>query len=277
MGREQGRARLSAGALLTRLARREPLEDPVAIVVAHPDDETLGAGGVMPLFRDLLLLQVTDGAPRNLEDARAAGFSTAEDYAEARERELQAALRVAGVAPGRVRLGAADQGASLNMPAIARAMAAHLARHGTRWVLTHAYEGGHPDHDATAFCVQAAAALLARGGGEAPAILEMPFYHAAPDGWAIGRFLPGPPHTVLQLTEGERARKRAMIDAFTTQAGVLGQFPLDNELFRQAPAHDFTAPPHEGQLLYERHGWGMGGQRWRALVAEASLALGLAV
>ncbi len=266
----------AASLLLARLARREAVEEPVAFVLAHPDDETLAAGAVMPLFRRLLLVQVTDGAPRDLEDARAAGFESAADYAAAREREAQAALLRGGVEARRVTLRAADQGASLAMAELAGDVAEQLARHGARVVLTHPYEGGHPDHDAVAFCAHAAAALLAARGEGRPAIIEAPFYHAAPEGWSIGRFLPGPEPVRLQLTPGEIARKRAMMEAFATQAATLRQFPLRQELFRPAPAYDFTAPPHPGQLLYERHGWGMEGSRWRALAAEARRALGLA-
>ena len=262
--------------LLSRLASREAVEEPVAIVIAHPDDETLAAAGVMPLFRQLLAIQVTDGAPRNLEDARAAGFGSAGEYAAARAHELEAALARGGLRPRRVALGLADQGASLAMAELARRLAGHLARQGTRFLLTHPYEGGHPDHDATAFAAHAAAALLAREGKPAPALLEMPFYHAAPEGWAIGRFLPGPEPLVVQLNAAERARKRDMMDAFISQAATLARFPDDVERFRPAPSYDFTQPPHEGQLLYERHGWGMEGPRWRALAAEALRSLGLA-
>lgn len=263
-----------AAELLARLAAREAVDDPVALVVAHPDDETLGAGAMMPLFRRLLLVQVTDGAPRNLEDARAAGFDTAAAYAEARQHELDAALVAGGVRAERLVLGAADQGASLDMAALSRTLAAHLRQRGIRTVLTHPYEGGHPDHDAVAFIARAAASLLAREGA-ASALIEMPFYHAAADGWAVGQFLPGPAPIALPLTEAERARKRAMLAAFTTQASTLGQFPIEQEAFRPAPDYDFAAPPHPGTLLYERFPWGMDGPRWRHLAAEAKRALGL--
>jgi hypothetical protein len=49
---------------------------------------------------------------------------------------------------------------------------------------------------------------------------------------------------------------------FRTQAKILSQFDSARERFRAAPAYDFTAPPHEGRLLYEEWGW-MSGADWR--------------
>jgi hypothetical protein len=67
-----------------------------------------------------------------------------------------------------------------------------------------------------------------------------------------------------------------MVDCFTTQRGMLLQFPLSPERFRLAPAYDFREPPHPGPLLYEMFGWGSSGTEWRNRAAEALDALGLA-
>lgn len=256
--------------ILERLARRAPIEAPVAVVVAHPDDETIGAGASLGLFRKLLLVHVTDGAPKNLSDAKAAGFSTAAEYAAARRGELAAALRAGGAVPEQVaELGAPDQGASLAMPALAAALAALLARHRTAAVLTHPYEGGHPDHDATALIVRLAAGRQDR----APDVLEMTFYHAGESGMASGDFLPnGAVPVVVALTAAERERKRAMIAAFATQRATLAPFGVAQEAFRPAPAYEFLHPPHAGRLHYEQYDWGMTGARWRALARDALAA-----
>jgi LmbE family N-acetylglucosaminyl deacetylase len=66
------------------------------IVVAHPDDETIGMGAQLCCFKDALLLQVTDGAPRDGRDAAAHGFANIAEYAFARRVELLTALRAGG-------------------------------------------------------------------------------------------------------------------------------------------------------------------------------------
>ena len=250
--------------MLAALAARRPVPRRVAMVVAHPDDETIAAGGSLALMPELLLVHVTDGAPCRLADGERLGFATPAAYAAAREAELQAALAVAGVTPERRPLGVPDQDASFHMGALVEALVRAFAEHGTEVVLTHAYEGGHPDHDASA-----CAAHLAAQRFRLP-VLEFAGYHAGPGGgMRVQHFLPGPPETRIALDPEASRRKQAMLDCFATQADILGQFGASVERFRLAPAYDFTAAPHEGPLNYENWGWEMTGDRWRVLAAGA--------
>ncbi len=132
-------------------------------------------------------------------------------------------------------------------------------------VLTHAYEGGHPDHDATRFAVRSACRLM---GVRAPAVVEMTGYHAGPDGsMETGRFFSGQDGDLVVALDGrEQVLKRRMLDCFVSQVATLAPFGVEHETFRRAPDYDFGAPPDEGTLHYERFDWGMDGPRWRSLV-----------
>jgi N-acetylglucosamine malate deacetylase 2 len=258
-------------------AREEGTGEGLLIVVAHPDDEVIGVGGQLARLTGVRLLHVTDGAPRNLLDARAAGFDDWQGYAAARRQELLAALRLGGIeATQAEELGMPDQGASLRLVELAETLAARFRGLRPEIVMSHPYEGGHPDHDATAFAVHAACAQ--QQGGAAPALVEMTSYHQGAGGRAMSEFLhrPGIAVTTLMLDEGERAFKRRLVACFSTQSRVLADFPIDLERFRPAPAYDFTRPPHDGRLYYEQFDWGVDGVRWRAMAGEALAALEMA-
>ena len=238
----------------------------VLIVAAHPDDETIGAGIWMARFANreaITIVHVTDGSPRNMSDARAAGFHTREDYAAERRRELYAAVGLAGIRPDQCReLGFVDQESWRRLPELVVRIREVVAELRPELVLTHPYEGGHPDHDACAFAV----AQVLDGAG----YQEFAGYHNGPEGMVTGEFLDEPRGEIaaITLTPAERELKAAMFSSFATQRRILSMFRLENEKFRTAPSYDFTRPPHAGELLYERFGFASG-EEWRRSAARA--------
>src|SRR3954451_9422884 len=99
----------------------DPCPAPTAtIIAAHQDDEVVGAGGRVSRLREVAFIHVTDGAPRNMQDARDKGFTAREDYSAARRVELRNAIRLAGFTSERfIELGFIDQEASLNLIGVA--------------------------------------------------------------------------------------------------------------------------------------------------------------
>jgi len=253
---------VSGSAILSRIEERRSINDRVMIVAAHPDDETIGLGAQLCHFEDALIVHLTDGAPRNPSWATANGFATPPEYAAARVAELRCALCVGAAARSRThRLGIVDQEAMQHLVTLTHSIRDLLEQEKREVVITHAYEGGHPDHDAAAFAVHIASRLL----DEPPQILEMTSHFRDGGRRVFGEFLSGDELvTTIHLNEEELQRKRAMMDCFATQGGVagLGKFFLPFERFRPAPQYDFSRPPHDGELDYETMGFGIARAEW---------------
>jgi LmbE family N-acetylglucosaminyl deacetylase len=262
--------------VLARIAARCPIEEPVALVVAHPDDEIYGPGIALRSLRQLTLVHVTDGAPRDMQDVRRAGCATWQEYAGLRRRELGKALETAGISPAAHHFyDLPDKEACEALLALTRRLERDLS--GQHIVLTHPYEGGHPDHDACAFGVQAACLLLERAGEVGPARVEFASYHQREGSLTAAHFwaAEGVEETVLTLTPEEQARKRAALDRFTTQQYLLAELRPQAERLRLAPRYDFTLPPPPGAAYYDRLGWAITSEAWRERARAALAILGL--
>ncbi|HVS78109.1 MAG TPA: PIG-L family deacetylase [Steroidobacteraceae bacterium] len=243
---------------------------PIALIAAHPDDEILALGGQLAGIACLSLIHVTDGAPRDPSDARRAGMRSRSAYALTRARELDRALEAAQVTGARRRaLGTPDQEAIEHLPALTAALEEELR--GAAAVITHPYEGGHPDHDACALAVQCACERLSRTARAAPVRLEFASYHARGGQQVTGLFWPAAdcPESAIALGERQLARKRAALARFATQKDVIAAFPLSPERLRPAPRYDFTRPPPPGEVLYDRFRWRITGESWRRRAAAA--------
>ncbi len=225
------------------------------IAVAHADDETLGCYSILSAERaDVTILHATDSAPRNLKFAWRAGFPTRNSYAAARRQELQEALQLAGIPLTNYHaLDIADQEAPMKTSQIRD----WVADFGADRVFTHAYEGGHPDHDA-----------VARALYGLPNVWEFPLYHAFGADFVPGEFLEGDTETIITLNASQQQEKRQMLACFRSQQRVIDNFPIEREHFRPAPVYDFSQPPHAGPLYYEKRGLGWTWLEWREAVQK---------
>ena len=243
-----------------------------AVIVAHPADEVVGAGCLISKLVDVTVLHVTDGAPCDMADAESAGFKERAAYAEARKRECISALAVANVPEDRVvDFEVTDHCASNYLAELTKRITAFLQHSGADIVVTHPYEGGHPDHDATAFATHAALRLMKESGLRPPVLFEMALHPSEDFKTRVPEFLPGTERETTTLLLDERATKlkRRMFDCFETQRESLAVSPFGPEKFRQPAAYDFTAPPRGGKLHYENFDWAPNGGEWQRLAAQA--------
>jgi len=251
------------------------------VVAAHPDDEVIGLGSLLPRLHRASFIYTTDGAPRDQEDAVRSGFDSRDAYRDARRRELTHAFAFAGITKPKIKtLPFVDKESSLNLVRLTRALAREFARAQPALIFTHAYEGGHPDHDATAFAVYHALRLCERLyeseniRHESPVLIEYTSYHEHENKFRGGAFLP-PAGAIkehelcLNLSTAAREFKRNLFRCFASQDYVLDHFSVETECFRCAPTYDFSQPPHAGRLHYETFGWGWTGAKWRSLAHNA--------
>jgi LmbE family N-acetylglucosaminyl deacetylase len=245
---------------------------------AHPDDESIAASMLLSYSEKPRLVYLTDGAPRDrrLWSPEATGLRA--EYASLRHQEAVDAVQFTGIGEGAITwLGAVDQEAIDVCDSLTARTAELILRHRPDAVVTHAYEGGHPDHDAAALVACLALQAAAEQGVHCE-LLEVPLYHGQNGHFVPGRFLEPSQaddahreEVALPLRPQDLERKRQMLSRHRSQRRVLESFPLTCERVRPAPLYDFTKPPHAGKLWYESLGWSMTGRRWRELAALTSV------
>jgi LmbE family N-acetylglucosaminyl deacetylase len=219
------------------------------------------------------VVHVTDSAPRDARDSRACGFDTVDGYRSARQTEFRQALNRAGLRDlNHQCFEIADQEACLCLSELTWRMIQILADYRPEVVITHPYEGGHPDHDACAFGVHRAVTLGKTKNEPMPLVIEAAFYHTGPNGMETGSFLPADQparECCFALSREERQQKQALLACFTTQRETLKYFGVDQECFRIAPSYDFQKPPHPPPVFYDGYPWGMESRRFCQLALRA--------
>jgi LmbE family N-acetylglucosaminyl deacetylase len=266
---------------LKSLFTHAPAADPsVLFIVAHPGDEIVAAGGSFDQLKNARFLHVTDGAPRDFETAFDAGFLDRVEYARQRSREFHAALECAGLSDEIAsQLGFAAGEISRSLATLTMSLSTVFRESSPDIVITLPYEGTHPDHDAIAFAAQTACQLLELAEIAPPLRLEAAGYSDWGGEGIVGEFV-APSFTesvVARLSPERRRLKQCMLERMPIRMRSLQNILFDRESFRIAPNYDFTRPPIEGILHYEKSGATLTGNRWRRMAEDALRALGLAL
>jgi LmbE family N-acetylglucosaminyl deacetylase len=228
--------------LLEKFSGAGPISVSTALVVAHPDDESIAMSGTVARLTRLTMIHATDGAPKHFEPS--GRFSTKEDLLRTRIAETDQALKAALAHPiRRLRYEFTDGEVIDHIETFIDRLCIDLMF--CEAVITHAYEGGHIDHDACSIAVQIACLRLQRLVGRAPARLEFAGYYAQRGKVRAAQFTPreGCNEVVVNLSATARRRRELAFAAHRSQEGNLRFFNVARECYRQAPHYDFSRLP----------------------------------
>lgn len=247
----------------------------ILVVAAHPDDEVIGAGVLLRDAKRATVVVVSNGA---LEDTSYSRFgrNRARDVARARSLEIANAFKHLNRPV--LEFGIPDQRIIYRVPEVSLRIQDTIEADNYDYVVTHAYEGGHPDHDATALAVHCACQLIQERSGASPPIIEMTSYWLEGEATVYDRFryVNGAGEVLtFSLSEGDKLFKRSLFKCYPTQERILRRFPIEVERFRVAPVYNFLEAPQGDQLGYERWLDYPTPQAWRRAAARALLRLGL--
>ena len=238
------------------LSRLAPLLRHTLVIVAHPDDESISCGGLLQHMRKACVVFATDGAPQ--DDYFWRRFGSRERYANIREDEARAALAAVGVEDfeflaRQTDTPLIDQRLHEALPAAFAALSQIVERRRPECLLTLAYEGGHPDHDAVSFL----GAHLGRTFGLP--VWEAPLYHRDSHGGGVHQqFVEEHGDVIDHVVEGaELEAKVRMLGCYKSQFDSLPSFKTHLERFRPQVAYDYSRRPHSGKLNYELWQWPM--------------------
>ena len=158
---------------------------------------------------------------------------------------------------------------------LTRRITTFLQQSAASIVVTHPYEGGHPDHDATAFATHTALRLMKQNGFKPPVLFEMALHPAKNGEERAAEFLldPGRETTTLLLDERSQQLKQLMLECCDTQRKSLVTSGIAPEKFRIPPDYDFRAPPQHGKLHYENFDWAPSRDEWQSLATRALATL----
>lgn len=212
-------------ALLAAPAADDRAFGSVLVVAAHPDDETLMAGGLIARFarsgRAVTVLVASDGEASHPESP------THDPAALGAIRAAEAVAAVGRLAPEAtlVRLELPDGGIARHVDIVAEAVRSRL--HASTLVVS-TWEGdGHPDHEAVARAARAALAEPPTGAASS-ALWQAPIWL-----WHWGDSEDAaslPPLARIALSPGERAAKTAAAAQYPSQTGALSEHAGDEAL-----------------------------------------------
>jgi N-acetylglucosamine malate deacetylase 2 len=213
----------------------------VLVLAAHPDDETIACSGLLQRATASLVVFGVDGAPPHYGFEKK--FGSLQRYSEERFVEASRALSFVPHCSMR-RLSRRDgtwfldQHLFLEFPEAFASLVQIVDEFAPDVLVSHAFEGGHIDHDACHILAKRTARALDLRS------LEFPLYWRSEDGRDVfQQFRAGfDGEFVLQLSQEESRVKRRMLSEYRSQKSLMSVFRLDPERFRRVLRTDQREP-----------------------------------
>jgi N-acetylglucosamine malate deacetylase 2 len=217
----------------------------ILLLAAHPDDETIACSGLLQRAASSLVVFAVDGAPPHYGFEKK--FGSLRDYSDMRFREASRALK--RIPDCQIRRLERPDGSSFvdqhlfqELPGALASLQGMVREFAPQLLVSHAFEGGHIDHDACH--------ILARRAGQAfnLPVLEFPMYWKSESGGDVfqqfrcGNFR----DIVLDLTKDEIQCKKKMLGEYFTQRALLSFFRPETERFRPMSDEENKKPVWPG-------------------------------
>ena len=219
------------------------------LIVAHQDDETIGCAFLLRKHASLHVSFCTDGgSPRTRPVWRALGMTRRSEYVATRRREAYAALR-SSAATFRVEFHQKEDGELVkSLQPLYAELSAILQEFGPDFLVTHAYEGGHPDHDCCSFITHQLSQEFS------VPVWEFPIYHRGPRGVVAQQFLSPSPDMQYLFPDHDRLLYKSNMMAIYESQDMLGNLsvfdPARPEFYRAQPRYDYTQKPNPASTTY---------------------------
>jgi N-acetylglucosamine malate deacetylase 2 len=211
------------------------------VLAAHPDDETIACGVLLQRVPSALVVFAVDGAPAGYGMERK--FGSLRNYSDARFQEAARALSLArncSFRPLNTPSGTLfpDRHLFEHLQDAADSLAAIAQGFLPDAIVSHAFEGGHIDHDACSLLAKHAAVTLSVEQ------FEFPLYWKNEDGQDVFQEFRNPQEreTFLTPSKTEIAIKNRMLAEYKTQREIVAMFSPSIERFRPVRFGDCGQP-----------------------------------
>lgn len=225
----------------------------IAFLSPHPDDIELSAGiaidRLVAAGHRVIAYYITDGAPARSVLTRLGSLKSGyhrSRYRAVRRTESSAAARLLGIKVKDTHfLHYPDLETHLHIPALVSSLERVVENCDV--IFSCPFEGGHPDHDITRFCL---AAAIDGSEMQRPVFEYASYNHKGYHYFADSL----PPSVLIRADASERRRKRRVRSVFFSQRSEARLFSIHSERLRhslcEAPLQTYAAP--RGARYYER-------------------------